>query len=141
MRAPATRPPGPVSRQNSKESMMSTSIYSSPSPQCRDGIATAAATVPRTMWSTSAGDQLDRRGVHRREPRTAPVAGDSHSDIEVCLGVVEEVAREYGQPQVRERLGQLLVGPAGLLGGRPRGVGDVSGIGGRFPDQAGQRVD
>src|SRR6267142_4001245 len=52
--------------------------------------------------------------------------------IHIGLRVIEEVSREYSQPQVSKRVGQLLIAPAGLLSGLPGGAGNVSRIGSRF---------
>jgi hypothetical protein len=75
-----------------------------------------------------AGSSEDSRGAAASAPLDLP------QGIHIGLRVIEEVSREYRQPQVSKRVGQLLIAPAGLLSGLRGGVGNVSRIGSRFPD-------
>src|ERR1700742_2922224 len=63
------------------------------------------------------------------------------SNVRIRLGVVEEVAREQGEPQMYECLGQLGVAPASSLSGLPADIGDTARVRGRLADYARQRVD
>jgi hypothetical protein len=73
-----------------------------------------------------------RASSHPAATESAPL--DLPQGIHIGLRVIEEVCREYRQPQISKRVGQLLIASAGLLSGLPGGVGNVSRIGSRFPD-------